>query len=98
MKQTRLLMGMPVTIEVVDASVSTRDIAKVFSYFEYIDAKFSPFKTTSEVSRFNQKKISPSHFTSDMKTVFRLCRAGADLATNSFAKVSTRQKIFRFVS
>ena len=37
MKQTRLLMGMPITVEVVDATVRQEDLDEVFAYFVSVD-------------------------------------------------------------
>ena len=46
-------MGMPITLDVIDASAS--DIFDtVFAYFEYVDQKFSTYKEDSEISRINR--------------------------------------------
>lgn len=71
MKQTRLMMGMPITVEVVDSS-NDQTINRVFEYFDYIDHKFSTYKTDSEISLYNQKKITSNDFSEDMVTVFKL--------------------------
>lgn len=55
MKGTRLIMGMPITVEVVDAA-SPDILEAVFSYFVSVDERFSPFKETSEVSRINRSE------------------------------------------
>jgi ssDNA-specific exonuclease RecJ len=47
MKQTRQIMDMPVSIEVVDSFVEMSDFEKIFSYFIYIDETFSTFKESS---------------------------------------------------
>jgi len=44
MKQTRLMMGMPIMVEVADASVTTEAIDRIFSYFKFVDEKFSTYK------------------------------------------------------
>ena len=41
MKQTRMLMGMPVTVEIADAVATADMVEQVYGYFEYIDATFS---------------------------------------------------------
>lgn len=53
MKKTKLIMGMPITIEVSDKKVKDDDLAKVFDYFRLVDHKFSPFKKESEVFLIN---------------------------------------------
>lgn len=70
MKQTRLLMGMPITIDITDIKVTTEIFDEIFNYFKYVDEKYSPFKKTSEVSAINagSKKISP-----EMKKIINLC-------------------------
>ena len=71
MKQTRILMGMPITLEVVDAS--TTDIFDtVFAYFEYVDQKFSTYKEDSEISRINRRDLSIEQASADMRTIFTL--------------------------
>ena len=70
MKQTRLIMGMPITIEIVDTSALQRDFNDVFTLFKKIDATFSPYKITSEVSRLNRKELMPSDISPEMKEIF----------------------------
>jgi len=65
-------MGMPITIEVVDPSVSAESINKVFDYFDYVDKKFSLYKETSEISKINLGKIKKSKHSHDMEEVFDL--------------------------
>ena len=72
MKQTRLMMGMPITVEVVDASVTAEAFDRVFAYFGYIDAKFSTYKDTSEISRINRGEITLREASSDMQLIFAL--------------------------
>ena len=61
-KQIRLIMNMPVTIELSNKQISkyaNRDMEKVFDYFRSINAKYSPFKENSEVGKLNRgEKVS----------------------------------------
>ena len=41
MKQLRLLMSMPITVEVIDPAVTEADIEKVFAYFRAGRATFT---------------------------------------------------------
>lgn len=65
------MMGMPITVEVVAESPAAL-IDQVFDYFDYIDHKFSIYKSDSEISLYNQQQITPADFSPDMKTVFKL--------------------------
>lgn len=76
MRETRILMGMPITVEIVDpapqAAALDATIKKVFDYFTYIDETFSTYKTTSEISALNAGKVAPKDLSADMRTVFAL--------------------------
>ncbi len=71
MKQTRLIMGMPITIEVVGLR-DPKVLKKVFDYFREVDARFSPYKSDSELSAVNNG-LDPDGWSEDMKLVMRLC-------------------------
>jgi thiamine biosynthesis lipoprotein len=65
-------MGMPVTVEVVEASATEAVLNTVFSYFEYIDGKFSTYKDHSEISLINRHEITVEQSSEDMRTVLAL--------------------------
>lgn len=72
MKQTRLIMGMPITITILDISAQTGDFNEVFTVFKKIDSQFSPYKKTSEVSRLNRKELLLEDISQEMREIFRL--------------------------
>ncbi len=72
MKQTQLLMGMPITIEVVDATVPADSFDRVFTYFRSVDQIFSTYKPSSEISRINNHEIAIARASQDMRTIFAL--------------------------
>ncbi len=72
MKETRILMGMPITVEIVDKASTKSDLNSIFEYFDYIDQKFSTYKKTSEITQINNGKIKIDTYSDDMKTVFNL--------------------------
>jgi thiamine biosynthesis lipoprotein len=72
MKATRLIMGMPVTVEIVDTHVTEADLNHIFDYFVSIDERFSPFKRTSELSEMNTGTIKQEDLSADMQEVLRL--------------------------
>jgi thiamine biosynthesis lipoprotein len=73
MKETRLIMGMPVSVEIVDAQATQSDLDIVFNYFTYVDNNFSKFKATSELTALNEGKITLDEASADMKEVIALC-------------------------
>ncbi len=65
-------MGMPVSVEVVDAHASQADLEAAYEYLTYVDETFSTYKATSEITRINTGQISPEQASPDMRTVFAL--------------------------
>lgn len=72
MKQTRSIMGMPITIEIVDRKVTEKDMDAIFDYFRFVDEVFSPYKKTSEVSKINDGIIPREQVQADMKIILHL--------------------------
>lgn len=65
-------MGMPITVELVDALAKESAIDDVFAFFEYVDNKFSTYKEHSEISRINRKEISPTDYSEDVRMILAL--------------------------
>lgn len=87
---TKIIMGMPITVEIVDDLKS--DVFKeVFDYFRYIDHKYSTYKSTSEISKIN-KGLDREHWSAEMKKVLDLCEQTKRL-TNGYFNVSQNGKI-----
>jgi thiamine biosynthesis lipoprotein len=72
LKQTRLLMGMPITLEVVDPAATPPLLNELYAYLEYVDEKFSTYKETSEISMINRRELAVEESSLDMRTVFEL--------------------------
>lgn len=66
------MMGMPITVEIVDATADEKAFDAVFDYFTYIDEKFSTYKTTSEIMKINRGEVPEKDWSEDMKTIFAL--------------------------
>lgn len=75
MKQTRITMGMPVTVEVVDAAATADIFETVFAYFAYVDATFSTYKAESEISRLNRGELTLERASRDVQTIFTLAES-----------------------
>ena len=90
MKQTKTMMGMTITVEIVDAQVKQSDIDRVYDYFTYIDEKFSPFKPTSELMKINRGEISATEYSPDMQEILKLAEQ-TKKETNGFFDVINRR-------
>ncbi|MDE2312289.1 MAG: FAD:protein FMN transferase [Patescibacteria group bacterium] len=71
MRQTELIMGMPITVQVLGQKAA-EGITAVFDYFRAVDERFSTYKPQSEISRINREEISASQFSKEMKEVLAL--------------------------
>lgn len=72
MKKQAVIMGMPVTVNVVDKRVTGEDINEIFSYFHYIDSKFSTYKENSEISQINKGRLKEYQYSNEMKKILFL--------------------------
>ncbi len=66
------MMGMPITVEVIDPTAAAADLDRVFDYFDYVDRKFSTYKADSEISAINRREITVARSSADMRAVFAL--------------------------
>jgi thiamine biosynthesis lipoprotein len=71
MVQTQLIMGMPITVEIVDAE-SGRALEDVFEYFRAVDRRYSTYKNDSEISRINAG-LPQAEWSEEMRHVLELC-------------------------
>jgi thiamine biosynthesis lipoprotein len=71
MRETRLIMGMPITMDVV-GDVDGRAAEIAFQYFCDVDARFSPYKTGSELSAMNRGELRVDQLSEEMHEVLSL--------------------------
>jgi len=71
MKQTKIIMGMPITIEIVGSDVAPH-FKMLFDYFRTVDARYSTYKKNSEISKIN-RGLPKSKWSSEMQEVLELC-------------------------
>lgn len=72
MRETRLIMGMPITVEIV-GDVDGVACRTAFQYFEQVDKQFSPYKPESELSAMNRGEIASGDLSAEMEEVLGLC-------------------------
>ncbi len=71
MRNTRLIMGMPITVEIVDDAPS-KLMRDVFDYFTEVDNRFSLYRSDSEISEYNRGETAPTELSADMLEVLAL--------------------------
>ena len=71
LRETRILMGMPITVAIADAPATQNDLDAIFDDFNDVDARFSPFKVTSETSAMNYG-LPPGRWSDDMTEIVAL--------------------------
>jgi thiamine biosynthesis lipoprotein ApbE len=57
MKDVRIIMGMPIEIEII-APDSSKALESAFGYLHSVDERFSTYKEESEISRINRGEIA----------------------------------------
>lgn len=73
MRETRLIMGMPITVEIVD-SVPAETMDAAFALFEEVDRRFSPYRADSELCRHERGEIPSCQLSAEMREVFALAQ------------------------
>jgi thiamine biosynthesis lipoprotein len=71
MRETRLLMGMPITVEICSASAATL-IDAIFDYFQEVDRRFSTYRSDSEISAINRGDVPVRDWSVEMMEVLAL--------------------------
>ena len=71
-RETRLMMGMPITLEIADPAGAPAHLAAIFDYLTTVDETFSTYKPTSEISRLNQGALALAEASPDVRAVYAL--------------------------
>ena len=70
-KNTRLIMGMPITLMAHDGSMTDQQIEALFALFYEADEKYSPYKSTSEVSQLNAIPALQRRYSSELAHIMQ---------------------------
>lgn len=70
MKQTEIIMGMPITIEITDSD-DERLLESCFSLFRAVDNRYSTYKPGSEISQINNG-LDRSEWSTEMQKIMQL--------------------------
>jgi thiamine biosynthesis lipoprotein len=78
MRHVEQVMGMPVSVDVRDPV----DVGPLYADLRQVDARFSPFKPDSEVSRYGRGEVAD--VSADLAEVLGLCRRYEQLTDGAF--------------
>ncbi|WP_326662931.1 FAD:protein FMN transferase [Streptomyces canus] len=67
------VMGFPVSLRIDDEDVPESAADAVFAWLREVDARFSPFKEDSEVSRYDRGELSADELSADLREILGLC-------------------------
>ena len=79
---------MDVLIEIVDVGVHQDVFDQAFDYLRFVDAKFSTYKSDSEISKINRGEIPENMWSAEMREVFDLSDKTRS-ETNNFFNIKT---------
>jgi thiamine biosynthesis lipoprotein len=82
MKQTELIMGMPITIEIASGG-KKEHFDQLFEYFREVDQRFSTYRQDSEISKINNG-LPKNKWSSEMTEVMALCEQTKRLSRGFF--------------
>lgn len=74
-KQTRLIMGMPIVLMMPDKLVRDKGIEEVFSFFTYVDKTYSPFIDSSVVSRINRGEVGELEYSDELREILAIAKS-----------------------
>ena len=77
-------MGTAVTIDVPDLKDSSA-IEAAFKRLQEIDARFSPYKKDSELSKYNRGELSELNLSQEMKFILHACRKAEEKTYGYFS-------------
>ncbi|WP_055529378.1 FAD:protein FMN transferase [Streptomyces graminilatus] len=73
MRRVEHIMGFPISLLIEDEQVPAGTADAVFAWFHEVDARFSPFKPDSEVSRLDRGELASAELSADLTEVLGLC-------------------------
>ncbi len=73
MKQSQIIMGMPITVELLGSDRLEEAAGEVWAHFRRVDETFSTYKPTSEISRLNRDELALAQASAEVREVLAEC-------------------------
>ena len=90
MKQTKLIMGMPITVEVARNN-NPELLAEVFRFFREVDSRYSTYKADSEITQINNG-LPKRQWSKEMRHILSLCEITRQ-QTNGYFDINHNGKL-----
>ncbi|MBB5956631.1 thiamine biosynthesis lipoprotein [Saccharothrix tamanrassetensis] len=71
MRRVEHVMGLPISVDLRNGDTAAVD--RAFEWLRAADARFSPFRADSEVSRLDRAELAPTELSPDLAHVLDLC-------------------------
>jgi len=68
MKETRQIMGMPITLHLPSVS-DQKVLDSVFDWFTYVDESYSPYKEESLVGQINRGELKEANYSDELREI-----------------------------
>ncbi|MDQ2741494.1 MAG: FAD:protein FMN transferase [Chloroflexota bacterium] len=80
LRRVEHIMGMPIGIDVRDPAVDPSSLDRVFNWFRWVDAIFSPYRAESELSLLNRGELTLAEVHPEVREILEL---GEELRTKT---------------
>ncbi len=78
-------MGLPISVDLVDREPELADaVERAFAWLRAADARFSPFRADSEVSRLDRGELAEDELSPDLAEVLGLCSSYEEATGGAF--------------
>jgi len=74
LRDTRLMMNMPITVEIADAAALPGQLEATYAHFAAVDRRFSFFRPDSEISLYNRGEITETQLSPELREIFTLAQ------------------------
>jgi thiamine biosynthesis lipoprotein len=79
------VMGLPVSLDLRDDGDFSAAVTDAFGWLHEVDARFSPYKVDSEVSRYDRGELAAGDLSGDLDEVLDLCAYYEHLSGGAFS-------------
>ncbi|MDT8915635.1 FAD:protein FMN transferase [Amycolatopsis sp. PS_44_ISF1] len=79
------VMGLPVSLDLRDEGEFSAAVAEAFGWLHEVDARFSPYRMDSEVSRYGRGELPAGDLSGDLDEVLGLCAHYERLSGGAFS-------------